>query len=176
MPVAPPVQDTEGDTVTEIGGRCYALHPWVDGLHRAGAQLSTDQSERLGALLGAVHTGLEQVMGAGTGLAQRTGGSVGSGGSVRAVGSGGSVGSIESIESVGSVGSVGHRSPDPADTFALIDDLLAVARRRHSRDAFDELAEHRLLERRTLLERHADRRPPTPGPRPPAGCTATSTR
>lgn len=174
VPVAPPVQDTEGDTVTEIGGRCYALHPWVDGLHRAGAQLSTDQSERLGALLGAVHTGLEQVMGAGTGagagLAQRTGGSVGSGGSVRAVGSGGSVGSIESV------GSVGHRSPDPADTFALIDDLLAVARRRHSRDAFDELAEHRLLERRTLLERHADRRPPTPGPRPPAGCTATSTR
>ncbi|SCE49570.1 Ser/Thr protein kinase RdoA involved in Cpx stress response, MazF antagonist [Streptomyces sp. DvalAA-43] len=157
VPVAPPVQDTEGDTVTEIGGRCYALHPWVDGLHRAGAQLSTDQSERLGALLGAVHTGLELVMGAGTGLVQRTGGSVGSGGSVRAVESGGSVGSVGSVESVG------HRSPDPADTFALIDDLLAVARRRHSRDAFDELAEHRLLERRTLLERHADRRPPTPG-------------
>lgn len=130
VPVAPPVQDTEGDTVTEIGGRCYALHPWVDGLHRAGAQLSTAQSERLGALLGAVHTGLEQVMGSGTGLAHR---------------------------------SCGYRSADPGDTFALIDDLLTAARGRHRRDCFDELAEHRLLERRTLLERHADRRPPTPG-------------
>ncbi|MFF8915955.1 phosphotransferase [Streptomyces sp. NPDC015032] len=129
VPVAPPVEDTEGDTVTEIGGRCYALHPWVDGLHRAGAQLTTDQSRRLGALLGAVHTGLEQVMGAGTGLVGRSG---------------------------------GHRSPDPADTFALIEDLLAAARGRRPRDSFDELAEHRLLERRALLEQHADRRPPTP--------------
>ncbi|MFF2007656.1 phosphotransferase [Streptomyces sp. NPDC058195] len=129
VPVAPPVRDTEGGTVTEIGGRCYALHPWVDGLHRAGAQLSTAQSERLGGLLGTVHTGLEQVMGAGTGTAQRAS---------------------------------GLRSADPADTFALIDELLAAARRRRPRDAFDELAEHRLLERRTLLEQHADRRPPTP--------------
>ncbi|MFF2958324.1 phosphotransferase [Streptomyces sp. NPDC057963] len=129
VPVAPPVEDTEGDTVTEIGGRCYALHPWVDGLHRAGAQLTADQSQRLGALLGAVHTGLEQVMEAGTGLAGRSG---------------------------------GYRSPDPADTFALIEDLLAAARGRHPRDSFDELAEHRLLERRALLEQHADRRPPTP--------------
>ncbi|SCF63393.1 Ser/Thr protein kinase RdoA involved in Cpx stress response, MazF antagonist [Streptomyces sp. Ncost-T10-10d] len=129
VPVAPPVEDTEGDTVTEIGGRCYALHPWVDGLHRAGAQLTAAQSQRLGALLGAVHTGLEQVMEAGAGLAGRSG---------------------------------GHRSPDPADTFTLIDDLLAAARGCRPRDSFDELAEHRLLERRTLLEQHADRRPPTP--------------
>lgn len=67
VPVAPPVVDSDGDTVTEIGGRCYALHPWVEGLHRAGAQLTLAQSLRLGALLGAVHTGLEQVMGAGAG-------------------------------------------------------------------------------------------------------------
>ncbi|MGW1427584.1 phosphotransferase [Streptomyces sp. NPDC002431] len=129
LPVAPPVRDTEGGTVTEIGGRCYALHPWVDGLHRAGAQLSTAQSGRLGGLLGTVHTGLAQVMGADPGLARRAG---------------------------------GLRSADPAETSALIDELLAAARRRRPRDAFDELAEHRLLERRALLERHADRRPPTP--------------
>ncbi|MER6627420.1 phosphotransferase [Streptomyces sp. NPDC000987] len=51
-------------------------------------------------------------------------------------------------------------SADPADTFSLIDELLARVRRHHPADAFDELARHRLLERRALLERHADRRPP----------------
>ncbi|WP_030930292.1 phosphotransferase [Streptomyces sp. NRRL B-24720] len=126
VPVAPPVEDTEGDTVTEIGGRCYALHPWVDGLHRVGAQLTTSQSQRLGALLGAVHTGLAQVME--RGVAQ----------------------------------TYGHAGPDAADTFALIDDLLTATRGRRPRDAFDELAEHRLVERRALLEQYADHRPPTP--------------
>lgn len=62
VPVAPPLADTDGDTVTVIGGRCYALHPWIDGRHREGAQLSTACSRRLGALLGLVHTGLERVM------------------------------------------------------------------------------------------------------------------
>ncbi|MFF9346746.1 phosphotransferase [Streptomyces sp. NPDC014734] len=130
VPVAPPLQDAEGDTVTEIGGRCYALHPWIDGLHRAGAQLTTSESRRLGALLGTVHTGLEQVMGPAT-------------------------------EPSGPPG--GYLSPDPVDTFALIDELLTATRERCTRDSFDELAEHRLRERRALLERHADRRPPTPG-------------
>ncbi len=54
-------------------------------------------------------------------------------------------------------------SADPADTFALIDDLLAHVRRHRPADAFDELARHRLLERRALLEQHADRRPPRGG-------------
>ncbi|MET7365554.1 phosphotransferase [Streptomyces sp. NPDC005566] len=126
VPVAPPLADTEGDTVTVIDGQHYALHPWVDGLHRDGAQLTTAQSQRLGALLGAVHTHLEQVMEADPPPPLR------------------------------------GQSPDPADTFALIDDLLAAARGMGPRDAFDELAVHRLLERRTLLEQHAHRRPPTP--------------
>ena len=130
VPVAPPVEDLAGDTVTEVDGQCYALHPWVDGVHRAGDRLSPADSWRLGALLGAVHTGLEQVMG-------------------------------EAPEPVGRPD--GHPSPDPVDTFALIDELLAAARGRRRRDCFDELAEHRLLERRALLERHADRRPPAPG-------------
>ena len=53
-----------------------------------------------------------------------------------------------------------YESADPEETFALIDELLVLARRARPLDAFDALAEHRLLERRELLERHADRRPP----------------
>ncbi|PWI20619.1 aminoglycoside phosphotransferase [Streptomyces sp. Act143] len=52
------------------------------------------------------------------------------------------------------------RSADPAATFALIDDLLTRVRRHRPADTFDELARHRLLERRALLEQHAERRPP----------------
>ncbi|MEV5676218.1 phosphotransferase [Streptomyces sp. NPDC052179] len=141
VPVVPPLTDTEGDTVTVIDDRCYALHPWVDGMHRVGAQLTRAESQRLGTLLGAVHTGLEQVMAPGS---SDTDGCTGAGQPPRP----------------------GYGSPDPADTFALIDDLLAAARGQHprntARDAFDELAVHRLVERRTLLERHAHRRPPTP--------------
>lgn len=48
VPVAPPLADTQGDTVTVIGSRRYALHRWVDGLHRDGAQLTTAQSRRPG--------------------------------------------------------------------------------------------------------------------------------
>ena len=62
LPVVPPVPDTEGRTVAVIGGRCYALHPWVDGRHRHGAELSVAQSRELGALLGRVHTRLGQVI------------------------------------------------------------------------------------------------------------------
>ncbi|MFI1104271.1 phosphotransferase [Streptomyces melanogenes] len=123
VPVAPPVPDCDGDTVTVLGGRCYALHPWVHGRHRDGAQLGAVGSRRLGALLGLVHICLEQVM-EGRGPA------------------------------------ADHLSADPADTFTLIDDLLARARRRRPRDSFDELAEHRLRERRHLIERYAHRRPP----------------
>lgn len=53
---------------------------------------------------------------------------------------------------------------DPAATFALIDDLLARVRGHRPADSFDELARHRLLERRSLLEQHVGRRPPHSGP------------
>ncbi|MFJ1748828.1 phosphotransferase [Streptomyces sp. NPDC088116] len=131
VPVAPPVEKTDGDTVAVIGGHCYALHPWVDGRHRDGAQLTSAASKRLGGLLGLVHTCLEQVMGP-------------------------------------DPAALTHESPDPADTFALIDELLGLARDRTPRNVFDSLAEHRLLERRALLERHAHRRPP-PGAEPATG-------
>ncbi|MCT9092677.1 phosphotransferase [Streptomyces sp. ASQP_92] len=125
VPVAPPVPAADGDTVAVIGGDCYALHPWVQGSHRDGAQLCAVESRRLGALLGLVHTCLAQVMDPDVPRSE-------------------------------------HRSADPADTLALIDDLVARARGHQPRDVFDELAEHRLLERRVLLGRHAHRRPATP--------------
>ncbi|MFD9204339.1 phosphotransferase, partial [Streptomyces anthocyanicus] len=126
VPVAPPLTGKDGRTVAVIGGHAYALHPWIDGRHRGGAQLTPEQCRRLGALLGVVHASLEQVMPP-----------------------------RESEERADSA--------DPVDTFALIDDLLARVRRHRPADTFDELARHRLLERRTLLERHADRLPPRGG-------------
>ncbi|MEC4017364.1 phosphotransferase [Streptomyces sp. H27-D2] len=131
LPVAPPVADAEGRTVAVLGDRCYALHPWIEGRHRNGAALSTAQSQRLGMLLGLVHTGLERVMDPPAGP-RRAGGPT-------------------ALQP--------HLSADPECTYYLIEELLALTRRNRPRDAFDELAEHRLLERRALLERHAHRRP-----------------
>ncbi|MFF7237540.1 phosphotransferase [Streptomyces collinus] len=62
VPVAPPLADREGRTVAVVGGHAYALHPWIDGRHRHGGQLTRAESARLGALLGAVHACLERVM------------------------------------------------------------------------------------------------------------------
>ncbi|MFE2033980.1 phosphotransferase [Streptomyces scopuliridis] len=135
VPVAPPVENTDGETVAVIGGHCYALHPWIDGRHRDGSQLSTVGAHHLGALLGLVHTCLERVM-------ERV---------------------LEPDPQA-----LAYVSPDPADTFELIDELLALARGRTRRDVFDALAEHRLMERRDLLELHAHRRP-APGAEPAPG-------
>ncbi|MEV5237700.1 phosphotransferase [Streptomyces cinnamoneus] len=128
LPVAPPVPTADGATVTVLGGRCYALHPWIEGRHRDGGELTESQSRRLGALLGHVHTCLEEVMEGPEGAA--AGPSAGSDTAAR-----------------------------PEETFTLIEELLTLVRGR-PRDTFDELAEHRLVERRALLERHAHRRPP----------------
>ncbi|MYS41495.1 phosphotransferase, partial [Streptomyces sp. SID5998] len=122
-----------GRTVAVVGGHAYALHPWIDGRHRHGGQLTAGQCTRLGALLGAVHACLERVMPPKRHTRPATG--------------------PHPVESA-----------DPADTLTLIDDLLGHVRRHRPPDAFDELARHRLLERRALLEQHADRRPPRGGP------------
>ncbi|MDX3096361.1 phosphotransferase [Streptomyces sp. ME01-24h] len=122
LPVAPPVPDADGRTVAVLGGRCFALYPWVEGRHREGGELTTSDSRRLGALLGLVHTALARVQ-----PAPEPG---------------------------------RHASADPEVTYALIAALLRRVRARTPRETFDELAEHRLLERRALLERHAHRRPP----------------
>lgn len=132
VPVAPPLAGRDGRTVAVIGGHAYALHPWIEGRHRHGGQLTTEQCGRLGALLGVVHASLERVMPPHVPHVPR-----------------------------------GRASPapsaDPADTLELIDDLLGRVRRHRPADTFDELARYRLTERRTLLERHADRRPPRGG-------------
>ncbi|MEV4431940.1 phosphotransferase [Streptomyces sp. NPDC049585] len=135
LPVAPPVPDADGNTVAVLGGRCYALHPWVEGRHRDGGELTAAQSRRLGALLGKVHTSLEQVMAgrAGVPAAERA------------------------------AEGAPDAAADPTRTFALIEELLELVRRGRRgrpRDCFDELAEHRLIERRALLERYAHLRPP----------------
>ncbi len=125
VPVAAPLADGEGRTVSVIRGHPYAIYPWVDGRHRGGAELTRAQSRRLGALLGLVHTTLERVL----------------------------------PKKGGPTTALPYSSAVPEDTFTLIDDLLRLARRHRPRDALDGLAEHRLLERRTLLERHAHHRP-----------------
>lgn len=122
LPAVQTVPDPEGRTVVVVGGRCYALHPWIDGRHRNGAELTAVQSQRLGALLGQIHTRLAQVIPAAAAPAPE--------------------------------------SADPEATYRTIGELLTRVRGRGRRDCFDELAEHRLTERRALLHRHADRRPP----------------
>ncbi|WP_425506539.1 phosphotransferase [Streptomyces rectiverticillatus] len=146
LPVAPPVARTDGTTVTVLGGRCYALHPWVDGRHRDGGELTRTQSRKLGALLGHVHTCLAKVC-----REEPPDGPAGA-----AEGPGGA------CEGLGAARRPADASADPQDTYALIEELLGLVRRggdSRPRDSFDELAEHRLIERRALLERHAHRRP-----------------
>ncbi|THA25404.1 aminoglycoside phosphotransferase [Streptomyces sp. RKND-216] len=62
LPAVPPVAARDGRTVSVVGGRCFALHPWVEGRHLDGLALTEAQSRRLGALLGTVHTRLQQVL------------------------------------------------------------------------------------------------------------------
>ncbi|MFF9772955.1 phosphotransferase [Streptomyces sp. NPDC013978] len=158
VPVAPPLTGRDGDTVAVVAGHAYALHPWIEGRHRHGGQLTRGQCARLGALLGVVHASLERVMppqGPTAPVRKRLIPSQRRGGETPAPpgGAGG----------VGSSRAGGTESADPVRTFALIDDLLDRVRRHRPADPFDALARHRLLERRQLLERHADRRPPSGG-------------
>ncbi|MFG2573489.1 phosphotransferase [Streptomyces sp. NPDC048481] len=222
VPVAPPLPGRDGRTVALVGGHAYALHPWVEGRHRHGSQLTPGQCGRLGALLGVVHAGLEHVMRAPAAGQPSPGRSEHvpaarepehtPGGRAARTGPAPRPGRTPPTETApptaGPSPSRGHAalavpgprdapgaaaahaaracqaapacpaplgdaagrsdgsapSPDPADTFGLIDDLLARVRRHRPADCFDELARHRLLERRRLLERHADRRPSRGGP------------
>ncbi|MGW6418590.1 phosphotransferase [Streptomyces sp. NPDC055055] len=130
LPVAPPLADAAGRTVSVVDGHCYALHPWIEGRHRDGAQLSAGCSRRLGTLLGQVHTALDRVMEP----SGPDGGPCADDG--------------------------GRASADLPDTFLAIDELIRLVQAHRPRDSFDALAEHRLRERRRLLAQHAHRRPP----------------
>ncbi|MFH8981282.1 phosphotransferase [Streptomyces varsoviensis] len=154
LPVAPPVADRDGRTVAVVGGRCYALHPWVEGRHRDGSDLSEPQSGRLGALLGRVHTCLEEVM---------PGPQRGAEGPSRPDSAGSAPPApwdppAKAPQAVQAAQAAQETAARAEDTFALIEELLALVRS-HPRDVFGELAEHRLVERRRLLARHAHRRP-----------------
>jgi Ser/Thr protein kinase RdoA (MazF antagonist) len=141
VPVAPPVADGQGRTVTVLDdGRCFGLYPWVEGRHREGTELTPEQAARLGALLGLVHTSLTKV--------QET--------------------RPPDHRRPGPPPDDTHPAADPDETNALIDELLELVRDRPARDAFDDLAERRLLERRELLGRCAHRRPEA-GSEPAAG-------
>lgn len=214
VPVAPPLPGRDGRTVAVVGGHAYALHPWIEGRHRHGSQLTPGQCGRLGALLGVVHASLEHVMRPPAGQSPGRGERVpaardperttptgrgaraphpqhtpvpeaitpptgpfpltrASAPAARAAPADPPA-RAEPEPPGGPAAPVGSTaagrpeapapSPDPADTFVLIDDLLARVRRHRPADSFDELARHRLRERRRLLERHADRRPPPGGP------------
>ncbi|MCQ9180570.1 phosphotransferase [Streptomyces sp. IBSBF 2953] len=230
VPVAPPLPGRDGRTVAVVGGHAYALHPWVEGRHRHGSQLTPGQCGLLGALLGVVHASLEHVMRPPTGQPspgrgervppardpeRTTTAALGAraerpphprhtpcsatvpppAGLLAPAGplapadtstpaapaalaapaaAADSTGRAEPAPPGGPATPFGSAaparpeapapSPDPADTFVLIEDLLARVRRHRPAGSFDELARHRLVERRGLLERHADRRPPHGGP------------
>ncbi|MFF7641616.1 phosphotransferase [Streptomyces canus] len=196
VPVAPPFPARDGRTVAVVGGHAYALHPWIEGRHRHGSQLTAAQCGRLGALLGVVHASLERVMplqghaGAEKG-ARADGGARGDvsapdtaphppggrtapppchaparAGGARAEKPHAGHPATEAADPDAGPDDAAHvdAGADPATAFALIDDLLARVRRHRPADSFDELARHRLLERRALLEQHVGRRPPHSGP------------
>ncbi|WP_369201964.1 phosphotransferase [Streptomyces sp. PU-14G] len=122
LPVVPVVPDADGrSVVVAADGRCFALHPWIEGGHRHGSELSLAQCAGLGTLLGRVHTRLTRA------APEAPCGT--------------------------------QASADPAATYETIGALLERVRARRRRDSFDELAEHRLTERRALLRRHARERP-----------------
>ncbi|MFG2841736.1 phosphotransferase [Kitasatospora sp. NPDC048296] len=62
LPVSPPLTCTErAGTVAGLGGRLFALFPWVDGRHQHGTELPLPQCDTLGALLGRLHGALDDV-------------------------------------------------------------------------------------------------------------------
>lgn len=173
LPVVPPLADPDGRTVALLDGRCYALHPWVEGHHREGAELSPAQCRRLGALLGHVHRLLEHVITGhdayGCSPVAVPAGATGTGAGVWTRAPGAGAGTSPGPGAGAGPGAGGRAGPPvwpawpsgpggtarPADTLLLIDRLLARVRRQRRRTSFDELAEHRLRERRELLHRHA---------------------
>ncbi|NUU25555.1 MAG: phosphotransferase, partial [Streptomycetaceae bacterium] len=62
IPALPPLADRAGGTARSVGGRWFALFPWVEGCHRGGTELDTAECAALGALLGGVHATLRRML------------------------------------------------------------------------------------------------------------------
>jgi homoserine kinase type II len=60
LPIPVPVSDPDGDPVVEIEGRAFYLFPWVAGERITGLELTKNQIEDLGALLGRLHSQLDE--------------------------------------------------------------------------------------------------------------------
>ncbi|MGP4109538.1 phosphotransferase [Streptomyces sp. 4N509B] len=185
LPVAPPLADRDGRTIAVHAGRRYALHPWIEGRHRGGGELNRLDCRRLGALLARVHRGLEHVMGplgglGQTGLVERQPGRAGQTPGrpslepvrpaaapvalTRTAASPPPAAASGPAAAAAPAARAARAAPaapaEPAQTHAVIDRLLRRVRGSGPRrTSFDELAEHRLLERCSLLREHADRRP-----------------
>lgn len=122
IPAVAPLRGRDGRTMRRIGGRWFALFPWVDGRHRAGHDLAPAECATLGGLLGTVHATL-----------------------------------LRTLPPVQQPAFT--RSADAAESMAVARRLLAGLGDRQVREPFDDLAEHRLIERLRMLRRHAHRRP-----------------
>ncbi|MEU7894222.1 phosphotransferase [Nonomuraea sp. NPDC049152] len=61
LPASSPEVSVDGDVVVEVGDRGYCLLPWVDGAHLPGLDLSLDQAEQLGHLIGRIHQRLNSL-------------------------------------------------------------------------------------------------------------------
>lgn len=61
LPVPAAVPTRSGDLVGEAAGSEWCLLPWVEGEHRSGPALTTDDLRELGSLLGLIHEGLRTV-------------------------------------------------------------------------------------------------------------------
>ncbi len=62
LPALPPLATTGGATAVRVRGRWFALFPWVEGRHRPGTELDTDECRELGTLLGSVHATLRRTL------------------------------------------------------------------------------------------------------------------
>jgi homoserine kinase type II len=60
LPIPVPVSGPGGDPVVEIEDRAFYLFPWIAGTRITGLDLTANQIEDLGALLGRVHSQLNE--------------------------------------------------------------------------------------------------------------------
>ncbi|MEV5574571.1 phosphotransferase [Spirillospora sp. NPDC052269] len=118
LPVLAPIPARNGRTLVVTGGRGYELFPWASGRRRDGLELTFVQCERLGALLGRLHTELDRA----TGPVQQS----------LLVATSRASAAIEAVDAA-----LAETSDDGTDFSAL-----TVRRLRERRELLDEFADH----------------------------------